>query len=295
MLASCSAKVSESKSKRFCIEIITPTRSYWVAAENAEEMHKWVRAIRNASKSILQGRMDEGSPKVIRRESNTPSPITPHNNNINNNYNHNNMHSQSGPIQPNPNTNPNQHQHSNSSPNIPPPVPRMRPNSIQVPRGNSMSNLNPNITNPVTPINPFNPNNNNNNMNNNLMNNNQNSPNVLPRNINPGAVPIGPGGQIKPSVPNRPQPPSNRHSTLNLSSPSLRSASPNFSSPQITVNNTNNNANNNPITSKPLDKKYTTQPNLFNVGRASAMSSPPEPVCFYFLSHFFSIIIKINK
>jgi len=37
-LLSCSPKPSQKR--RFCIEITTPNRSYWVAAETAEDMQR---------------------------------------------------------------------------------------------------------------------------------------------------------------------------------------------------------------------------------------------------------------
>lgn len=54
VITSCNPKVSTTKSKKHCIELATPGRSYWVAADNPEEMHTWIRCIKEASQQCFQ-------------------------------------------------------------------------------------------------------------------------------------------------------------------------------------------------------------------------------------------------
>ena len=69
-LTSCTPKVANSKSKKHCIELATPGRSYWVVADNPEEMHTWIRCIKEASQQCFQ------SMKAPTRSA-TASKITP--------------------------------------------------------------------------------------------------------------------------------------------------------------------------------------------------------------------------
>ena len=62
-ITACSVKVAESRSKKHCIEIATPGRSYWVAAENPEDMHTWISSIRSASQQCFENMEAPEKPK----------------------------------------------------------------------------------------------------------------------------------------------------------------------------------------------------------------------------------------
>lgn len=47
-MTTCKAKVCTTKSKKFCIELVTPDRSYWMAADDNETMHTWIWNIQEA-------------------------------------------------------------------------------------------------------------------------------------------------------------------------------------------------------------------------------------------------------
>ena len=47
--------------KKNCFEIATPEKSYFVVAANAEEMHTWVKTIRDANSRLLKKSIEENS------------------------------------------------------------------------------------------------------------------------------------------------------------------------------------------------------------------------------------------
>ena len=127
-MRACNAKVSENKSRKFCIEITTPGRNYWVCADNAEEMHKWIIAIRSASLKLLEGMAPPPGSRVSAYASvSSPavfSSLSP-SSRASLNTNHSNYTSVNTNINVNNNINTNSNSNVNSTATTLPPSPRL--------------------------------------------------------------------------------------------------------------------------------------------------------------------------